>query len=100
VAQWSASGQDRFHLGVMGGYANAHSHTRSDRAGYDSDGRISGYSAGVYGTWYQNEADRSGAYVDSWLLYSWFDNSVEADNRERDDYRSKGLTASLEAGIR
>ncbi|RAU50850.1 autotransporter outer membrane beta-barrel domain-containing protein [Pseudocitrobacter sp. RIT415] len=98
VAQWSASGQDRFHLGVMGGYANAHSHTRSDRAGYDSDGRISGYSVGVYGTWYQNEADRSGAYVDSWLLYSGFDNSVEADNRERDDYQSKGLTASLEAG--
>ncbi|KAA1048560.1 autotransporter outer membrane beta-barrel domain-containing protein [Pseudocitrobacter sp. 73] len=98
VAQWSTSGQDRFHLGVMGGYANAHSNTRSDRAGYDSDGRVSGYSAGVYGTWYQNEADRSGAYVDSWLLYSWFDNSVEADDRERDDYRSKGLTASLEAG--
>ncbi|AKE61886.1 lipoprotein/autotransporter domain-containing protein [Citrobacter amalonaticus Y19] len=98
IAQWSTDGNDRWHLGVMGGYANAHSNTRSDRAGYGSDGRISGYSAGLYGTWYQNEADKTGAYVDSWMLYNWFDNRVEADNRESDSYNSKGLTASLEAG--
>ncbi|EMN3919017.1 autotransporter outer membrane beta-barrel domain-containing protein [Citrobacter farmeri] len=98
IAQWSTDGTDRWHLGVMGGYANAHSNTRSDRAGYGSDGRISGYSAGLYGTWYQNEADKTGAYVDSWMLYNWFDSSVEADNRDSDSYNSKGLTASLEAG--
>ncbi|ADO48041.1 outer membrane autotransporter barrel domain protein [[Enterobacter] lignolyticus SCF1] len=98
IAQWSRDGQDRWHLGVMGGYASERSNTRSDRAGYGSDGRISGYSAGLYGTWYQNEADKTGAYVDSWMLYNWFDNSVSADNRDGDSYRSKGLTASLEAG--
>ncbi|MBJ8745080.1 autotransporter outer membrane beta-barrel domain-containing protein [Citrobacter farmeri] len=98
IAQWSTDGTDRWHLGVMGGYANAHSNTRSDRAGYGSDGRISGYSAGLYGTWYQNDADKTGAYVDSWMLYNRFDSRVEADNREGDSYHSKGLTASLEAG--
>ena len=98
IAQWSADGLDRWHLGVMGGYANERSHTRSDRAGYGSDGRVSGYSAGLYGTWYQNDADKTGMYVDSWMLYNWFDNTVEADNRESDSYKSKGLTASLEAG--
>ncbi|HHG9496587.1 TPA: autotransporter outer membrane beta-barrel domain-containing protein [Citrobacter farmeri] len=98
IAQWSTDGTDRWHLGVMGGYANAHSNTRSDRAGYGSDGRVSGYSAGLYGTWYQNDADKTGAYVDSWMLYNWFDSSVESDNRESDSYKSKGLTASVEAG--
>lgn len=98
IAQWSADGTDRWHLGVMGGYANEHSNTRSDRAGYGSDGHISGYSAGLYGIWYQNEADKTGAYVDSWMQYNWFKNSVEADNRASDSYSSKGLTASLEAG--
>ncbi|MGQ7110704.1 autotransporter outer membrane beta-barrel domain-containing protein [Escherichia sp. TWPC-MK] len=44
--------------------------------GYKSDGRISGYSAGLYATWYQNDANKTGAYVDSWALYNWFDNSV------------------------
>ncbi|WHP30213.1 autotransporter outer membrane beta-barrel domain-containing protein [Trabulsiella odontotermitis] len=98
IAQWSADGADRWHLGVMGGYANEHSNTRSGRAGYDSDGRVSGYSAGLYGTWYQNDADKTGAYVDSWMLYNWFDSSVTAENRDSDEYKSKGLTASLEAG--
>ncbi|RZN44931.1 autotransporter outer membrane beta-barrel domain-containing protein [Escherichia sp. E13S3] len=98
ITQWSTDGTDRWHLGVMGGYANARSNTRSDRAGYGSDGRINGYSAGLYGTWNQNEADKTGAYVDSWMLYNWFNNSVAADNRASDSYSSKGLTASLEAG--
>ena len=91
-------GLDRWHLGVMGGYANEHSNTHSNRAAYGSDGRTSGYSVGLYGTWYQNEADNTGAYVDSWMLYNWFDNTVDADARESDSYDSKGLTASLEAG--
>ncbi|WP_235501713.1 autotransporter outer membrane beta-barrel domain-containing protein [Trabulsiella odontotermitis] len=98
IAQWSTDGLDRWHLGVMGGYANEHSNTRNDRAGYGSDGRVSGYSAGLYGTWYQNDADKTGAYVDSWMLYNWFDNHVESEHRESDSYHSKGLTASLEAG--
>ncbi|MBJ9863682.1 MULTISPECIES: autotransporter outer membrane beta-barrel domain-containing protein [Citrobacter] len=98
IAQWSMDGLDRWHLGVMGGYANEHSNTQSNRAGYGSDGRTSGYSAGLYGTWYQNAVDNTGAYVDSWLLYNWFDNTVDADERESDSYDSKGLTASLEAG--
>uniref|UniRef100_UPI0036735A92 autotransporter outer membrane beta-barrel domain-containing protein n=1 Tax=Citrobacter amalonaticus TaxID=35703 RepID=UPI0036735A92 len=98
IAQWSSDGLDRWHLGVMGGYANEHSNTQSNRVGYGSDGRVSGYSAGLYGTWYQNDADKTGMYVDSWMLYNWFDSSVTADRRERDEYKSKGLTASLEAG--
>ena len=98
IAQWSSDGLDRWHLGVMGGYANEHSNTRSDRVGYGSDGRVSGYSAGLYGTWYQNDADKTGMYVDSWMLYNWFDSSVESDHRDSDSYKSKGLTASVEAG--
>ncbi|ELE4553509.1 autotransporter outer membrane beta-barrel domain-containing protein [Escherichia coli] len=76
LAQWSSNAQDRWHLGVMAGYANQHSNTQSNRVGYKSDGRISGYSAGLYATWYQNDANKTGAYVDSWALYNWFDNSV------------------------
>ncbi|EEZ4357261.1 autotransporter outer membrane beta-barrel domain-containing protein [Escherichia coli] len=98
IAQWSSDGLDRWHLGVMGGYANEHSNTRSDRVGYGSDGRVSGYSAGLYGTWYQNDADKTGMYVDSWMLYNLFDSSVESDHRDSDSYKSKGLTASVETG--
>lgn len=82
----------------MAGYANQHSNTQSNRVGYKSDGRISGYSAGLYATWYQNDANKTGAYVDSWALYNWFDNSVSSDNRSADDYDSRGVTASVEGG--
>ncbi|MCJ8682086.1 autoinducer-2 kinase [Escherichia coli] len=98
LAQWSRNAQDRWHLGVMAGYANQHSNTQSNRVGYKSDGRISGYSAGLYATWYQNDANKTGAYVDSWALYNWFDNSVSSDNRSADDYDSRGVTASVEGG--
>lgn len=98
LAQWSSNAQDRWHLGVMAGYANQHSNTQSNRVDYKSDGRISGYSAGLYATWYQNDANKTGAYVDSWALYNWFDNSVSSDNRSADDYDSRGVTASVEGG--
>ncbi|CTT36978.1 lipoprotein/autotransporter domain-containing protein [Escherichia coli] len=98
LAQWSSNAQDRWHLGVMAGYANQHSNTQSNRVGYKSDGRISGYSAGLYATWYQNDANKTGAYLDSWALYNWFDNSVSSDNRSADDYDSRGVTASVEGG--
>ncbi|ALR78681.1 lipoprotein/autotransporter domain-containing protein [[Enterobacter] lignolyticus] len=98
LVQWSSDSQDRWHVGAMLGYANEHSHTRSNRVGYGSDGRVSGYSAGLYGTWYQNDTDKTGAYVDTWALYNWFDNNVKSDNRESDDYHSRGVTASIETG--
>lgn len=98
VAQWSSNGENRFHLGVMAGYANAQSHTRSSVTGYGSKGQINGYSSGLYASWLQNNAQNTGAYLDSWALYNWFNNSVKGDNIGEENYRSKGITASLEGG--
>ncbi|WP_156994497.1 autotransporter outer membrane beta-barrel domain-containing protein, partial [Tatumella morbirosei] len=98
IAQWSASGLDRFHVGVMGGYGNQHSNSHNSLTGYDSKGDIHGYSAGLYGTWYQNDADKTGLYVDSWALYNWFDNDVQGQGLASESYKSKGFTASVESG--
>ncbi|EES4730529.1 autotransporter outer membrane beta-barrel domain-containing protein [Escherichia coli] len=64
----------------------------------DNTAALTHYSAGLYATWYQNDANKTGAYVDSWALYNWFDNSVSSDNRSADDYDSRGVTASVEGG--
>ncbi len=98
LAQWSATGLDRFHVGVMGGYGNQHSNTHNNLTGYDSKGDIHGYSAGLYGTWYQNDANKTGLYVDSWALYNWFDNDVQGQGLASESYKSKGFTASVESG--
>ncbi|WP_420301035.1 autotransporter outer membrane beta-barrel domain-containing protein [Enterobacter sp. BNK-8] len=98
IAQWSSNKDDRFHLGVMAGYANQKSNTRSDVTHYRADGSISGYSAGVYATWLQDSIDHTGAYVDMWGLYNWFDNDVKGESLSSESYKSKGFTTSIEAG--
>ena len=98
LAQWSNNDLDRWHVGLMTGYATNHNTTRSGLRGYRSNGHVDGYSAGLYGTWYANNADKSGTYVDTWMMYSWFDNEVKGDQLAAENYKSKGVTASIEAG--
>ncbi|EPJ3204171.1 autotransporter outer membrane beta-barrel domain-containing protein [Salmonella enterica subsp. enterica serovar Derby] len=98
LAQWSSDGLDRWHIGAMAGYANSQSRTQSSLTGYYSRGQVTGYSVGLYGTWYANEADKSGTYVDTWVLYNWFDNKVMGQEQATEKYKSSGITASVEAG--
>lgn len=98
IAQWSSDGADRYHLGVMAGYANQSSNSRNRLTGEKADGSINGYSLGVYGTWLQDNVEKTGAYVDTWAQYSWFNNTVKGDSLAAESYKSKGITASVESG--
>ncbi len=98
IARWSSDGLDRGHLGLMAGYGNNHSHTRSRISGFTSDGSVSGYTAGMYGTWYANDAEKTGWYVDTWAQYSWFSNTVNGEQLASESYHSQGVTASAEGG--
>ncbi|WP_185955850.1 autotransporter outer membrane beta-barrel domain-containing protein [Limnobaculum zhutongyuii] len=98
LAQWSSDGLDRWHLGAMAGYGNNQSNTTSHAINRESRGKVDGYSAGLYGTWYANQADKTGSYVDTWVLYNWFDNEVTGDERATETYKSRGITASIESG--
>ncbi|WP_053007662.1 autotransporter outer membrane beta-barrel domain-containing protein [Pragia fontium] len=98
IADWSHNGLDRWHLGLMAGYGNSQSNTDSRVTGYTSRGTVSGYSAGIYGTWYANDEDKNGTYIDTWALYSWFKNTVKGDGLNSEKYNSQGVTASIEAG--
>lgn len=98
IAQWSNNGMDRFHLGIMAGYGNSKSTTVSQETGYNAKGSIDGYSTGVYGIWYANEVDKSGLYMDGWMQYSWFNNTVDGQALATEEYKSKGISASIESG--
>lgn len=98
LGQWTLNGADSVTLGAMAGYANDKSKTHSSLTGYGSRGNTNGYSAGLYGTWYADAQTKAGAYVDSWVLYNWFDNAVKGDDLSEESYRSKGITASIETG--
>jgi autotransporter family porin len=98
VAQWSHDGLDRGHIGLMGGYGDNQSHTRSAVTGNASKGEVRGYNVGVYGTWYANDAAKTGLYLDSWLQYGWFKNKVNGEGLPEEKYNANGLSASLESG--
>ncbi len=98
IAQWSTNDLNRYHLGIMGGYGSNHNTTNSKLTDYRSKGETSGYNLGIYGTWFSNSQDYSGFYADSWLMYSWFNNTVAGEKLEKEKYSSKGITSSIEAG--
>lgn len=95
--QFGVGPNGRMHLGVMGGHGRATTDGVSQVTGRASEGRVEGNSLGLYGTWYQS-ADRTGLYVDAWAQYARFDNSVQGDALAREEYRSRTVTGSLEAG--
>ncbi|MNV21393.1 Outer membrane protein IcsA autotransporter precursor [compost metagenome] len=99
LAQWKLfSETDRLHLGAMLGYGTADSTARADGNPYKAKGRVDGFSAGVYGTWFQNDDTKLGAYVDTWFQYGWFNNRVQGSELPRVDYDSQAWAVSAEAG--
>ncbi|XYJ87482.1 Autoexporter, AT family porin [Cupriavidus necator] len=99
LARWRvASETDRLHVGVMGSYGNAS--TDADAAGNPARarGKVEGWAAGVYGTWYQNDENKLGAYVDTWFQYGWFTKRVEGDQLPTVRYHAQGLGLSGEVG--
>lgn len=54
--------------------------------------------AGVYATWFANNDQRLGSYVDSWVQSGWFDNQVRSDAMPTVYYHSTNWAASLEYG--
>ncbi|WP_313379632.1 autotransporter family protein [Achromobacter insolitus] len=99
VAQWKLfSDTDRLHVGAMVGYGSADSTARADGNPYKAKGRVQGYSAGVYGTWFQNDESKLGAYVDTWFQYGWYNNRVMGTDLPRVDYDSRAWAVSAETG--
>lgn len=100
LAHLTLNGVDKLRFGVMGGYGHAQGKTKSNITGNFASNRINGYSAGLYAAWQQDQASKKGAYIDGWLQYNWFDNTVSGQDLPMENYSSRGLTASLETGYR
>ncbi|BGI52085.1 MAG: hypothetical protein HamCj_04380 [Candidatus Hamiltonella defensa (Ceratovacuna japonica)] len=98
IAQWSSDGLNRYHLGVMGGYGHEYSTAHHRHNEMSSQGKVRGYSAGGYATWYQNPEAPLSFYVDTWALYHWLKNDVTPEERRTESYKSRGVTASVEGG--
>lgn len=99
LARWAVGGeQGRLHLGAMLGYGRAKTDATAQSNVRQARGVAEGWSVGAYGTWFQNDADKLGAYIDVWGTHGWFNNSVQGDKLAEVKYNAKALTLSGEAG--
>lgn len=104
----TSNGSDDIRFGVMGSWqrsdADSDKYYRiSDGAGktrFNMDASVEGYSVGVYGTWLSDAQQPEHFYVDSWLQYGWYDNSVSSmqSGIGDDNYDSSVWSGSLETG--
>lgn len=92
-------GDQRINAGVMTGYANADTDSDAKHVSSRATGKLKGYNVGVYGTWYGGAADQNtGPYLDSWMQYGTFRNSVKGDDLAEEKYHAHNWMASIEAG--
>jgi len=99
VAQWSVlRGDDRLHLGGMLSYGWGSSDASAQGNEFRAQGKVQGFTVGAYGTWFQNDVDRLGWYVDLWGQYGWFDNTINGQALPSLKYNSTMLALSAETG--
>lgn len=96
VLKKDLSDQAKVLIGFMGLLGK--SDNKAKNADNNAKGEVEGYNIGAYATWYQQPERSLGAYVDTWLMQGWFNNSVRGDGLAEEKYDSKALSASIEAG--
>ena len=94
--RWGTDGE--WMLGAVGGYSDNQGDSRSNMTGTRADNQNHGYAVGLTSSWFQHGNQKQGAWLDSWLLYAWFNNDVSEHEDGVDRYHSSGIIASLEAG--
>lgn len=99
VGVWTdAENRKTLHLGVLAGYVHSRAISHSVVNGERSIGKTNGYGLGMYATWFADEINREGAYLDAWFNYGWFKSTVSGNGNPKETRHSKGLTGSFEAG--
>ncbi|EDJ5424334.1 fibronectin-binding autotransporter adhesin ShdA [Salmonella enterica] len=103
ILAWG-NGQQSFTVGVMASYINADTESTGNRGAdgsqFTSSANVDGYNLGVYATWFADAQTHSGAYVDSWYQYGFYNNSVESGDAGSESYDSTANAVSLETGYR
>ncbi|EAS1883748.1 fibronectin-binding autotransporter adhesin ShdA [Salmonella enterica] len=103
ILAWG-NGQQSFTVGVMASYINADTDSTGNRGAdgsqFTSSANVGGYNLGIYATWFADAQTHSGAYVDSWYQYGFYNNSVESGDAGSESYDSTANAVSLETGYR
>jgi autotransporter family porin len=96
LARWGQS--SRGQIGVMAATGQANNTVVSNLTGYTAKGKVEGTALGVYANWFANPAGSTGAYVDGWVQYGRFKNSVHGEGLQKEKYDARTMSGSVESG--
>lgn len=96
VMRYDLADGSRLDAGVMGLIGTSSSDAKTEKTKAKAD--LTSYNVGGYVTWQEKPYERTGSYVDSWLLHGWNRNQVKGDGLNKESYHSRNLSLSVEAG--
>lgn len=85
-------------VGLMAAYGKVETESQNMLTRSTGTGEVSGYSVGIYGTWYANKDSMFSPYVDTYLTHGWYNNEVSTRGNATAKYRSNATSVTVQAG--
>ena len=98
VVQYTTEGNGLAYAGLMGGYGTMDTKTRSKMTDLRSKAETDAWGVGAYAGWKANKDGQTGPYVDGWLMFTHASSDVTGVDRQEENIKGEGLSASIEAG--
>ncbi|QHM70742.1 autotransporter outer membrane beta-barrel domain-containing protein [Mixta intestinalis] len=86
------------HLGFMNTMGNSRADIASRATGTKARGEVSGYSSGLYGTWFSDAESGHGLYTDVWVQAGYFTSEIKGQAQASEKYHSRIVSSSVESG--
>ena len=98
LVQYTTEGDGFAYAGLMGGYGTMDTKSRSKMTNLRSKSETDAWGVGAYAGWKANKDGQTGPYVDSWLMFTHASSDVTGVDRQEENIKGEGLSASIEAG--
>ena len=98
LVQYTTDGDGFAYAGLMGGYGTMDTKTRSKVTDLRSKAETDAWGVGAYAGWKANKDGQTGPYVDGWLMFTHASSDVTGVDRQEENIKGEGLSASIEAG--
>ena len=72
--------------------------SRSKMTNLRSKSETDAWGVGAYAGWKANKDGQTGPYVDGWLMFTHASSDVTGVDRQEENIKGEGLSASIEAG--
>lgn len=86
------------YAGLMGGYGTMDTKSHSKMTNLHSKAETDAWGVGAYAGWKADSDGQTGPYVDGWLMFTHASSDVTGVDRNTEDVKGEGLSASIEAG--